>query len=108
MRSIRLALVIGMFAVPAISQTTQKRPAFDVISVKPTKAGEPIRVTAGGGRLIANNVTVKMLMLRAYSADASNLFPNQMIGGPNWIEADRFDIEAKVDRDPANISTNQT
>jgi uncharacterized protein (TIGR03435 family) len=108
MRSIRLALVIGMLAVPAISQTAQKRPVFDVISVKPAKAGGPIRMTAGGGRLIANNVTVKMLMLRAYSAYASNLFPNQMIGGPKWIEADRFDIEAKVDGDPANISTNQT
>ena len=108
MRSIRLALIIGMFAVPAISQTTQKRPVFDVISVKSAKPGGPIRMTAGGGRLIANNVTVKMLMLRAYSADASNLFPNQMIGGPNWIEADRFDVEAKVDGDPASISTNQT
>jgi uncharacterized protein (TIGR03435 family) len=108
MRSIPLALVIGMLAVAAISQTTQKRPVFDVISVKPAKAGGPIRMTAGGGRLIANNVTVKMLMLRAYAADASNLFPNQVIGGPKWIEADRFDVEAKVDGDAANISTNQT
>jgi len=108
MRSIRLALVIGLFAVPAISQTAQKRPVFDVISVKPAKAGAPIRLQAAGGRLIANNVTVKMLMLRAYSADAANLFPNQIIGGPNWIETDRFDVEAKADGDPANISTNQT
>jgi uncharacterized protein (TIGR03435 family) len=108
MGSIRLTLAIGMFAVHAISQTAQERPVFDVISVKATKAGGQTRVTAGGGRLIANNVTVKMLMLRAYSADTANLFPNQLIGGPNWIEADRFDVEAKFDGNPANISTNQT
>jgi len=62
---------------------------------------------ANGGRLVANNVTVKMLVQRAYSVAPTALFPNQMIGGPPWIETDRFDVEGKLDGDGRSISQQQ-
>jgi hypothetical protein len=46
------------------SQTPATKPKFDVVSVKPSKTaseiGAGIRVQANGGRLIANNATVKI------------------------------------------------
>jgi uncharacterized protein (TIGR03435 family) len=87
---------------------TPVKPKFDVVSVKPGKAGpgigRGIRIQANGGRLIANNVSMKMLLRRAYSADNTNLFPNQTIGGPSWIDTDRFDVEGRVDGDGRSIS----
>jgi uncharacterized protein (TIGR03435 family) len=94
------------------SQTPAAKPKFDVVSVKPGKAGPGIgagvRMQANAGRLIANNVTLKMLVRRAYSADSTGLFPNQMIGGASWIETDRFDVEGRVDGDVRSVTQQQT
>jgi uncharacterized protein (TIGR03435 family) len=99
-----------LYSVPFATSQTPAKPKFDVVSVKTTKAGSgpAIRMQANGGRLIANNVTVKMLMQRAYSADSTGLFPNQMIGGASWIETDRFDVEGKLDGDSRSVSQQQT
>lgn len=43
------------------------------------------------GRLSQTNVTLRQLMQMAYAA--------QIVGGPNWIGVDRFDVEAKGDFD---------
>jgi uncharacterized protein (TIGR03435 family) len=96
----------------ASAQTPAKKPAFEVTSVKAAKtsAGDRpvLRMQANGGRLIANYVTVKMLLQRAYATDDTGLFPNQMLGGPAWIESDRFDVEGRVDGDGRTISQQQT
>src|SRR4029453_10533295 len=44
-----------------------------------------------GGRLTGTNQTLRNLIRNAF-----NLQPDQMIGGPDWIDADRFDIVAKA------------
>ena len=44
-----------------------------------------------GGRYTATNVTLRMLVKTAYS-----LHDDQVVGGPGWIDADRFDIAAKA------------
>src|SRR5215467_263390 len=108
-----LFLLCLLCSVPfSKSQTSATKPKFDVVSVKPARAGSGIgagiRMQANGGRLIANNVTVKMLVRRAYSTDGTELFPNQIIGGPNWIETDRFEVEGRFEGDGRSISQQQT
>jgi len=46
--------------------------------------------------------SLKMLLQLAYSRPNTNGQPTnpnqlQVIGGPNWIDSDRYDIEAKAD-----------
>jgi uncharacterized protein (TIGR03435 family) len=45
-----------------------------------------------GGRFLATNATVEMLVNTAYQ-----LKPHQLIGGPSWITSEHFDIEAKAE-----------
>ncbi len=71
-------------------------PQFEVASIKPNKSGDG-RVMIGvqpGGRFTATNVPLKMLIRNAYQ-----LQDFQIVGGPDWITSDRFDIVAKADMD---------
>jgi len=77
-------------------------PAFEVASVKPTKPGDDRSGLAfqPGGRFTANNLSLRQLIGFAYGA-ARPLPEFQILGGPNWIGTDRFDILAKAERDTA-------
>jgi uncharacterized protein (TIGR03435 family) len=83
-------------APPASAQSPAAQPApnqtFEVASVKPNKSGDG-RVMIGmpNGRFTATNVPFRLLLRQAY--DVQDF---QIIGGPNWIASDRFDIIAKV------------
>src|SRR4029077_18406532 len=59
-------------------------------------------ISRPGGRFSAVGATVKMLVGAAYRVREF-----QVIGGPNWINTDRFDIEAKAE-EGANIRQGQT
>jgi uncharacterized protein (TIGR03435 family) len=74
--------------------------AFDVASVKRTAPGarrDILAMAAGagqvslrpGGRLAAPMVTLRDLVRAAYGVDDL-----QVVGGPAWVSADRFDVEA--------------
>src|SRR5207253_2697585 len=73
---------------------TEKLPEFEVASVKPTRSGPgPVRIeTQPGGRFTATNVTLRALIQNAYRVQSF-----QVVGGPDWLNADRFDIVAKAD-----------
>jgi uncharacterized protein (TIGR03435 family) len=90
MKKLLLLLTIA-FRVSAQTQ------AFEVASVKPDKSGSgafSINSTPGG-RLTATNVTLEMLMAAAY--DVQDF---QIVGGPNWLNSDRFDVEARAAGNP--------
>src|SRR6185436_13919841 len=66
------------------------RPAYDVTSVKPNTSGTfLVMLRNPPGRFSATNITFRMLLRSAY-----NLPDFRMIGGPSWMETDRFDVEA--------------
>jgi uncharacterized protein (TIGR03435 family) len=94
-----LILVAGSVAwrLDAQAQATpQGPPRFEVASIRPNKTGDN-RVMIGiqpGGRYTATNVPLRQLITQAYA-----LQPSQLIGGPDWIRNDRFDIVAKADRE---------
>ena len=69
---------------------------FEVASIKPNKTPLSM-ITANqepGGRFVATNQSVKDLIGLAYKIRDS-----QIVGGPAWLGTDRFDINARADRE---------
>lgn len=88
-------LVVPLVAALASAQATPPagtEPAFEVASVKPNRTGAP-----GGsfvmppGRFTATNIPLKVLITNAYQL---SFF--QVVGGPEWVSTDRFDVAAKA------------
>src|SRR5579862_2394299 len=98
--STRLSLLLLVLAEPNIV-IAQSQLEFEVASVKPsTEKTMSIRVMPGG-RLVAT-APLKLLIMKAYSLQYS-----RVIGGPEWINEDRFEIQAKAgpDSNPAQLMT---
>ncbi len=90
-----MILALAAVAVPILSQQlSPAKPSFEVAIVKPsTSADNRIMIMAQpGGRFMVNNATLKMVMGVAY-----RVRDFQMMGGPNWISSDRWNIEAKAE-----------
>jgi uncharacterized protein (TIGR03435 family) len=89
---------IGVTTRPGAEQKpgsidTSTTATFEVTSVKPNKSGDG-RVMMSmppTGRYTATNVPLRLLLQNSY-----NVQPFQIIGAPNWMTSDRFDIVAKA------------
>ena len=92
----------------AFAQTPPPAPAaptsFDVSSIKPSNpnpagplAAAPLIVPALG-RLTAQNVTLRMLVMTAYDKQ-----PFQIAGGPSWQNSNKFDITATTTDSAAKL-----
>ncbi len=109
MRRIALALilevvVIAMVVTPAPSQTPAQKAAFEVASIKPNNSGSGSSRTSAdsnSGYFKAANVTLRSLIVSSY-----RLLDFQLVGGPDWINSARFDIEARAEAPPAAGTTN--
>src|SRR5262245_38762839 len=99
------AAMIGA-AVPVISQTHSTKLAFEVVSVKlsPPDAGPRGRAPVGNKYYTLN--TLRTLLRNAYlrttpqttTADlAVQMIQREIIGGPKWMDSDKWDIEATMD-----------
>lgn len=69
------------------------KPTFEVASVKPNTSastGSSVNIEPGG-RLVGTNQTVRNLVRNSW-----NLQPHQIVGGPDWISSDHFDVLAKI------------
>jgi uncharacterized protein (TIGR03435 family) len=100
-RSVRAALAIGLgigivahAVVRGQSGPSSATPTFDVASIKMNRTGDQ-RIMFGGpagtGRFNATNAPLREIIRVAYG-----LMGFQLIGGPAWLDADRFDIIAKA------------
>jgi uncharacterized protein (TIGR03435 family) len=69
-----------------------ERPRFEVASVKPTNGVGASSGGAGVGSASEHNMTVRFLLWFSYRVQ-----PFQIVGGPGWIDSDRFDIEARAE-----------
>ena len=83
-----ILLVIGAWAVFA---QPAARPQFEVASIKPSVSQRIMNVRPLPGRLTAD-ATLPILMQYAYGVE-----PFQIVGGPNWLTSERYQIDAKAD-----------
>jgi uncharacterized protein (TIGR03435 family) len=103
--AIRLSLAVAASAVLTRHRTALAQaaatpaptpPEFEVATVKPSNF-DPSNYTSGintgHGRLDGKNVTLKRCIMGAYGVG-----PHQIAGGPEWIDSQRFDIQAKADQ----------
>ena len=87
-----VALLSQLCVANPEAQTSTTAPSFEAASVKRNVSGETrVRFENPPGRLIAVNAPVRFLIRQGYRVPESRI-----IGGPSWIDADRFDILATV------------
>ena len=94
---------LAQTAPPTASQATDstaKLPAFDVISIRPNN--NSTQMNGGnfsrrvGVRTTPDGFSASSLDLKSLIAIAYGVKPDQVSGGPGWIDSNRYDIEAKV------------
>jgi uncharacterized protein (TIGR03435 family) len=99
MRHTSLAAAAALIFVLAAGIGAQQpvMPAFEAASVKPNKSSEGgTRLGGPPGSFNATNATLRTIISVAYAAPQP-LPPNQMEGGPDWIDSERWDITARYD-----------
>jgi uncharacterized protein (TIGR03435 family) len=78
-----------------VGQPFDQKPAFEVASVKPSASRDTaMRINWPRGRFSAVNVTLHQFIENAYKIE-----PFRIDGGPGWVGADRFNIEATIPTD---------
>ena len=92
---LKQAIALGL--IVASATVWAQNPTFEVASVKSNRSGDFRRGMGPepGGRFGATNVGLRDLIAFAYgvaNADADE----RVIGGPDWITRERFDITAKA------------
>lgn len=105
MKRVAVALCLGLALAAGLISTAdaQPRPTFEVASVKPSDpnpsgplGGQPM-VLPALGRLTAQNVTLRMLIVASYQK-----MPFQIVmpAGHDWINSAKFDITARAEGSP--------
>src|SRR5688572_3257963 len=94
-------LAVGVsrpIALRAQTQASEPRRTFEVASIRQNLSNDTRSFSAQpGGRLVVRNFAVQGLIGAAYEmADIQALIPERILGGPDWIESERYDIEAKA------------
>lgn len=96
----KLALTLGLAGALALAAAAQEKDAtFEVASVKANTSGDSNGNLRGfpGGRVQATNMPVRPIITFAYQ-----LAGYQLVGGPGWLTADRYDLTAKLEADPGS------
>ena len=98
-QSIVASVVCALLSGAAWGQSTDtgfdkavEAPEFETATITPHPAGE-FASSVGGPpeRFEAKNVTAKMLVQMAF-----NVASDRVLGGPQWVGAQRFDVTAKI------------
>jgi uncharacterized protein (TIGR03435 family) len=84
------AATAGLLAAP---RQQNPLPAFEVVSVKRnlSNSDRQSMQLLPGGRAVVTNAPLRRVILTAYG-----LYPQQLVGAPDWIESERFDIVAQA------------
>ena len=95
--SVVMAVLHGSPIYSQIASATKSQPSFEVGTIKPTDP-DPYRkvdigITFSPGRFHAKGQTVNDLIKFAYNVQSDD----RITGEPNWVNSDRYDIEAKVE-----------
>jgi uncharacterized protein (TIGR03435 family) len=96
-RSFLLVAVLCFLSAPAsfAEPTTPTRLTFEVASIRPSQPGNgiyTIKPLPGGSGYTAQNAPVKLMIALMYKVPM-----RQIIGGPDWINTEPYDVEARAD-----------
>lgn len=97
-------MVCGGAPVRALAQEAPSLPArFEVATIKRNPEAPRLTLqgpfrTYPGGRFVATNMTLRDIIRVAYATEGVMLSAQQVSGGPDWINSDRFDIVAQAGR----------
>jgi hypothetical protein len=91
-----IVLVVLAMGVNADAQRAQ----FEVTSVKLHTSDDQKMFMVGqpNGRFVAANIPLRLLIRTAYQ-----LQDDQVVGGPDWLATDRFDIDARAPQTTVNV-----
>ena len=88
-------LVVLMLALSCVGLTAQeptKLPAFEVASIRPHDPSDgSVGLQFLPRRYVARNLSVRSLLVIAYRVAG-----DEIVNGPSWIDAERYDIEATI------------
>ena len=80
-----------------LTHAAAQEPAFDVASIRPnTSDARPGFRALPTGRLTATNIPLRQIIRRAFK-----LHDAQILGAPDWVADERFDIDARTAAAPA-------
>jgi uncharacterized protein (TIGR03435 family) len=87
----RMMLTIAVLSVLTLAGAAQQVPRFEVASVKPNQgsSGNSTWGLLPSGRVVATNSSLRQLIVNAY-----DVTHDRLLGGPDWIGSDRFDVLA--------------
>jgi uncharacterized protein (TIGR03435 family) len=95
-------LILAVIAAASVASAQSF--TFEVASVKPARPDNPQGFQGvsrpPGGRFTAVNAPLRFLILYAYQLQGS-----QLIGAPEWIADERYDIAARMESDSPSIVT---
>ncbi|HEY2385031.1 MAG TPA: TIGR03435 family protein [Terriglobia bacterium] len=92
-----LILCLLSLTVIAVAQNQPLKFEVALVKVANPRSGIDMR-TFPGGRLLATNCTLKQLIMGAYGLKEQY----QVVGGPTWVDVDRFEVEGKAAEDLTN------
>jgi uncharacterized protein (TIGR03435 family) len=90
-----IALIV-FCCVPALAQQTAATPTFELSEIHPTPHTNTPYMTGGmlhGDRYLLHNASMVDMIALAYGLEADNV-----LGGPAWLDLDRFDVSARAPR----------
>jgi len=78
--------------------TSAIEPGYEVVSIKPHNSGDELfKMMFEKDGFSAIMVTLRMLIGTAYGVEGSKI-----IGAPNWLDSEKYDVEARMENSVAN------
>jgi uncharacterized protein (TIGR03435 family) len=99
-----IPIVVGVVRAEAPLLAVGQEPStpvfFEAASVRANTSGDLAAYINDlpGGRLVATNATLRTLILQAYQ-----MLDNQLVDAPDWARTERFDVNAKLEREPSTV-----
>lgn len=95
----RTLAIAAMFLGTVFGQSTDSAPRFEIADVHVAVKGENYRATPPrGGRFEMKGATMLDLIATSYSFER-----DRVLGGPSWLELDKFDVVAKMGDEPPDV-----
>ena len=94
-RTIACWVMAMLLGVTTLAQ--ESKPKFEVTSVRRSIApeGSPAPFHFPPGRFVTRNISLRTVITALYSGDDGRM-ADRVMGGPNWIDTDEYDIEGKA------------